>query len=402
MKYDIAVIGAGPAGMTAAIEALRIAPALKVLVIEKNSEAGKKLRASGNGRCNITNTKAEGYDEARAFLERLGLALRVYDNGLVYPYSESAADVAELFADRMEECGVQLLYNACVTKVEKNDRGFVIDYESGEGGTAENLSVCADRLILACGGKAGSGFGSVGDGYRWARELGHSVVSAIPVLTPVECAEQGCEKLGGNRARGVVKLLRNGEEIFAEDGEIQFTRYGLSGICVFNATRHMRSGGRSLDGFELQLDLFDGDIRDFLEMRRAEEFRRIATYEQGETAETLLRGVIKEALAAYVLERAGIDTELMIAELSDEELDAVSDCMHALSFRPTALKGWKDAQCTSGGVALDELVEDSCESKCVPGLYIVGELADYDGPCGGYNLTHAWISGMKAGRAAAE
>ncbi len=401
-RYDIAVIGAGPAGMTAALEASRLAPALRILVIDKNDEVGRKLRATGSGRCNITNTEAEGYDEVKAFLERMGLALRVYDNGLVYPYSESAADVAELFADRLEECGVELFYNACVSRVEQLDDCFRITYESKSDGVTEDFSVEASKLVLASGGKAGPFFGTTGDGYRWARELGHNVVSAVPVLTSVECEKQGCERLGGNRARGEVTLLRDGKKIFAESGEIQFTRYGLSGICVFNMTRYMRSGSRDLSMFEIQLKLYDGDIRAFLETRRAEEMRRTETYEQGETAETLLRGVLKEAIATYVLERTGIDCERMIAELTDDELDAVAKCVNALSFRPSAIKGWKDAQCTSGGIALSELDEETCESKLVPGLYVVGELADYDGPCGGYNLTYAWISGMKAGRAAAE
>ncbi|MBQ0004335.1 MAG: aminoacetone oxidase family FAD-binding enzyme [Clostridiales bacterium] len=402
MRYDIAVIGAGPAGMTAALEALRLAPELNVLVIEKNAEAGKKLRATGSGRCNITNTGAEGYDEARVFLERLGIALRIYDNGLVYPYSESAADVAELFADRMEECGVELLYNACVNKVERNASGFAISYETKVDGITSTFIVEAGRLVLACGGKSGPGFGTTGDGYRWARELGHKVISPIPVLTSVECEKQGCENLGGNRARGEVSLWKDGEKIFAEAGEIQFTRYGLSGICVFNMTRFMRSGSRDLSMFEIKLDLYEGYIRAFLGLRREEEQKRVATYKQGETAESLLRSVLKEAIARYVLERADVDRELLIAELSDEELDRVAACVHGPSFRPSAVKGWKDAQCTSGGVALEEFDEATCESKLVPGMYVVGELADYDGPCGGYNLTYAWISGMKAGRAIAE
>ncbi|MCF0141248.1 MAG: NAD(P)/FAD-dependent oxidoreductase, partial [Mogibacterium sp.] len=262
-RYDAIIIGAGPSGMTAALEAKRLAPHLSVLIIEKNEEVGRKLRATGNGRCNITNVEADGYMQCLEFFRRIGLALRQYENGLAYPYSESAADVAELLADKLKDFGIELMLGASVTGVEKNAEGFVV---SGEG-----FVVSGDSLVLATGGKAGPNYGCTGDGYKFARNFGHTVVSPVPVLTSVEC-EEDCSRLGGNRARGKVTLLRDGEPVFMENGEIQFTKSGLSGICVFNMSRFMKSGSRDLSMFDIELDLYaDGDIREFLRDRMKEE-----------------------------------------------------------------------------------------------------------------------------------
>lgn len=391
--YDVVILGAGPSGMTAALEIKSRAPQFSVLLLEKNKEIGKKLRATGNGRCNITNTKADDYDFVRAYLEGLGLPLKEYDNGLVYPHSESAADVVALFGDRLKERGVEVLASNTVSCVKKtDDKSYKIDYD-------EKHSVIADCVIFAMGGKAGPAFGTTGDAYGMLRKLGHTVVSAVPVLTSIECNGQGCEKIAGVRARGRVKLLRDGTEVFSESGEIQFTKYGLSGICIFNMTRYMRfSGSKGLSSFEVQIELFNE--RDFIE-RRVSLARSESGIGKNEKAKSLLRGVLKESLSEYVIERAGVDLEKAIAELNRDEMSQIDAQLQSLSFYPTAIRGWKEAQCSSGGVSLDEVDADSCESKIHENLYITGELLDYDGPCGGYNLNNAWLTGIKAGRAIA-
>ncbi|MBQ0018316.1 MAG: aminoacetone oxidase family FAD-binding enzyme [Clostridiales bacterium] len=402
-KFDVAIIGGGASGIAAAIELKLNSPDLSVAIIEKNEELGRKIRATGSGRCNITNTAAEGYDEIMQFFRKLGLMTKTLENGLVYPYSESAADVVELLTSKLYELGVEVVVNAALTELEKTDYGFAIRCGKRE--------FAADKVVLALGGKAGPNYGTTGDGYAIARSLGHSVVTPIPVLTSIECAEwddalgRRGVKLAGTRSRGVAKLLRNGEPVIEEAGEIQFTKYGLSGICVFNLSRYMRysrAAGESLGQFAVKLDLYaDGNIYDYLIERRNGLF-------SGEHVSGLLKSVLKENVADYVLQtadrRIGRKSSILdrpIATLTDADIEVIADCVHKLEFHPTAVKGWKEAQATSGGVSLEEINQDTCESLICEGLYVTGELLDYDGPCGGYNLSNAWLTGIKAGRSLA-
>lgn len=433
-RYDVAIIGGGASGMAAAIELKMSSPDFAVIIIEKNDELGRKIRATGNGRCNITNKNANGYLEIMKFFMKIGLMTRSCDSDLVYPYSESAADVVDLLTARLDELGVDVMLNTTVCDIEHvsenninataytdnesslteylrseteisnntdtvlrdseysvrcnhqlRDRQYSIkcSRQHSNGSTTHDI-IDADQVILAVGGKAGPSFGTTGDGYALARKLGHTVVTPIPVLTPVECAEWDKEcrpsasSLAGIRARGIVSLycdetgaFTEDTKVFEEAGEIQFTKYGLSGICIFNMTRFMRynrADGETLDQFRIRLNLFpEGNIREL---------------EAVSGRPDVLRTILKKELADYV-NAHGIDS------------------IHDLTFTPTAVRGWKDAQVTSGGVDLGEIDPMTCESRLQAGLYITGELLDYDGPCGGYNLSNAWLTGLKAAKSIA-
>lgn len=403
---DVVITGGGASGLAAAAELGMRAPGLRVVILEKNEEPGRKIRATGSGRCNITNRDAEGYCEIMEFFTRIGLVTRTFDNGLVYPYSESAADVADLLEARVRELGARILTHAAVTGISRTDGGeFVTEF----GGRC----IRSSYVIMACGGKAGPMFGTTGDGYGLARSLGHSIVTPVPVLTGIECREweDGSVPAGitlaGTRTRGTVTLYRKRAdgsepaEVFKETGEIQFTRYGLSGICVFNMTRHMRydrAAGESLGSFTVKANLFpDGDIRAFLEERRKNSFPE-------ERAADVLRTVLKENIASYAIAAAGESlgkrdlADKFTEDLTDEEIGAISDSVHGLEFSPVRIRGWKEAQATSGGVSLDEIDPEICESRIAEGLFITGELADRDYMCGGFNLSNAWLTGMQAAR----
>ena len=277
-----------------------------------------------------------------------------------------------------------------------------------------NITTYASFVILAMGGKAGPTFGTIGDGYRIARNIGHSVVTPVPALTGIECSEwdedsEPCGMtLGGTRSSGVVSLYKDGQEAFGEEtrifeeaGEIQFTKYGISGICVFNMTRHMRydrRAGESLDEFLVKVDLFpDGNIAEYIRDRQAGRF---ADTPAGE----ILRTVLREPLADYIIASAdsGPDengrslADRELSSLGDDEIRAIADRVHSLEFHPARIRGWNDAQVTMGGVSLDEINEATSESLLVKGLYITGELADRDFQCGGYNLSNAFITGLAA------
>lgn len=421
-KADVVIVGGGASGLAAAIK-LRMSGDLDVLVIEKLDEPARKIRATGNGRCNITNTAADDYLRIVSFFTEIGLVTKAYENGLVYPYSESAADVAELLISRAKQLGVVFACGEEVVAVRESQTKEASVRDANGAETASRFTVCskykdakgehevsteADFVILSCGGKAGPTFGTTGDGYRIARSLGHRIITPVPVLTGIECAEWSKENkpcaitLAGTRTRGVVALHKRnrkdaGDEVFVESGEIQFTKYGLSGICVFNMTRHMRfdiSRGESLADFYITADLYPGgDIKEVLRSRRERAFPR-------EKAGEVLRGILKENVAEYVM--AVTDCGLADKELkdiTDDEIAAIGEVVHSLTFHPRNLRGWKDAQATAGGVALDEIDEGTSASKIVDGLYITGELADRDFQCGGFNLSNAWISGIDAAEA---
>lgn len=423
---DVVIIGGGASGLAAAIELGMKAPELDVLVIEKLDEPGRKIRATGSGRCNISNTEAEGFSRIMEFFREIGLVTRTYDNGLVYPYSESAADVVALLTDRAASLGIRFAFGEELMSVKYLSSSLAADPLPGSSNVFLLESVFKDRdglrktttqasfAILAMGGKAGPTYGTIGDGYRIARNLGHKVVTPVPALTGIECEEwnEGCVPcgimLGGTRSSGVVSLYKDpsrefNEEtkIFEEAGEIQFTKYGLSGICVFNMSRHMRYDrrmGESLDQFLVRTDLFpDGDIAEYIRDRQSGMFSMTPAGE-------ILRTVLKEPLADYVIQLSddGPDVEgrgiadRPLSSLTDEEVRTIADNVHALEFHPKQIRGWNDAQVTMGGIALDEIDEVTSESLLVKGLYITGELADRDYPCGGFNLSNAWFTGIAA------
>ena len=416
-KADAVIIGGGASGLAAAIELGMKAPSLDILVIEKNTMPGRKLKATGSGRCNIANVKAEGYDRIKEFFKEIGLVTKAYENGLVYPHSESAADVVRLLTARARSLGVRFACGEEVTEVRAGDSGS--GFHPHDNARLITVSVCrdaggehrictfADHVILACGGKAGPSYGTTGDGIRIARALGHSIVTPVPALTGVECVEwnessRPCAAgLAGTRHSGIVRLYKHGvdkDPCFAEKGEVQFTRYGLSGICVFNMTRHMRldrSAGESLGDLTVMIDMFpDGNIREFIGEAKTGSFSGMKPCE-------LLVTILKEPIAAYVIDAA---TELLsedfpkcpVSLLDEAGISVIEKLVHAIEFHPKGIRGWKDAQVTMGGFSLDEIDAATSASKLVPGLYITGELADRDYECGGFNLSNAWITGVAA------
>lgn len=430
-RADVVIAGGGASGLAAAIELGMKAPALDVLVIEKMPEPGRKIRSTGSGRCNISNTSAAGYDRIMEFFREIGLVTRSYGNGLVYPYSESAADVVTLLTERAASLGVNFACGEEVMSVKYMPAALSSESAPGSKNVFMLESVIKDRdglksittyasfVILAMGGKAGPAFGTIGDGFRIARNLGHSVVTPVPALTGIECDEWDSGQkpcgitLGGTRSTGVVSLYKDTDEVFGEEtkvfeeaGEIQFTKYGLSGICIFNMTRHMRydrRAGESLDEFLVKADLFPGgDIEGYILERRSGRF---ADTPAGE----ILRTVLKEPLADYVIASADACkdesgkslADRPLSSLSDEEVHAIADHVHSLVFHPSGIRGWNDAQVTMGGVSLSEIDEATSESLVVSGLYLPGEIADRDYPCGGYNLSNAWVTGLAAADAIA-
>ena len=408
LRSDILIIGGGPAGMAAAISAKRSNSKLDVVLIEKNEIMGRKLRATGNGRCNITNVNAEGFSEVTSFLSSLGIVTKTNDNGFLYPVSDSAAYVSELLELRLKQLGVKVYTGVTALEVsyDSDKTEFVTSVSMGEAssqGRSANALKCtvySSALVVAVGGKS-----APGDGYRWLKNLGHTVTRLAPSLAPIECGDTDLSKLSGVRVHAEAKLFKNGEEIHREDGEVQFTKFGLSGICVFNLSKMMKlEPGDTFSSFEIELDLCrEIDLGDVLKCASERVSNTNSEFLESEKLVDVFKTVYKEGVALEIIKQAGFKADENSLVLSSEEArDKLVASASALEFQPTGQKGWKEAQCTSGGVITSEVDKSSFESKLVRNLYIVGEILDYDGFCGGYNLNHAFLSGKRAGESVSE
>lgn len=372
-KYDLIIVGGGASAMAAAISAKKINAGLSVLMLEKLDVLGKKVAASGNGRCNISNLNAFGAPLVIDFLKGCNIPLRESEEGRLYPYNEDARSVVKVMTEKLCDLGIDIKPGVRVESVERKpeEDGFFV---RGNG-----MELEAAVVIIATGGKSMANLGTTGDGYVMARSLGHRVNPLIPVLAPVEVYED-MSRLAGVRAKAKLTLFKDGRELVIENGEVQFTNKGLSGICVFNISRFLtkdvdESIAEALGRYSIAVNYIPDLTLDEEELALCEEGQ--------------FGALVKEAVGAEILARSGGRAEDITLNL------------RAMKFSPKRVEGWNRAQLTRGGVDLREINEETGESKLVKGLYFCGEILDRDFPCGGYNLNHAWLTGIKAGRAVA-
>lgn len=347
-RYDVCILGGGAAGLAAAAS---LDKDIKICMLEKNKILGRKILATGGGKCNITNKACRFRELTMDFFKSLGMELYCDSEGRYYPYSNRAEDVVTVLKKGIETKNIHIEIDFTVKKVSYESGLFKV-YGKGE-------SFLSEKLLVAVGGKAAPSMGTTGDGYRFAKELGHNIERVYPVLTGIECGD--FRDIKGVRARGKVTLLKEGREICEQTGEIQFTEDGISGICVMNLTLYIKAEEGenirdSLKRYEVLVDL----APDFAEKDvegRSSSF-----------------GILSEKLSRKV----------SIGEIKSWKLPV------------KGIKGWKNAQCTGGGVSLDEIDMETMESKIVKGLYFAGEILDFQRECGGFNLQNAWETGIKA------
>ena len=374
MKYDLVIAGGGAAGLAAAASFIgKMNHEAGVCILEKNDAPGRKINATGGGRCNLTNEACPGKGTTLEFFKGLGIETWHDSEGRYYPYTNKASDVTKALVDAVSagaeiRCGFTVKVISRIRPDDGEDGYFMITGTDSDG---KMEMIFADCVLIAMGGKAGPQYGTTGDGYTIARTLGHTVTTVFPILTGIECRAEGVDfaSLKGVRAKGTVILNKDGKAIVRDTGEIQFTEDGISGICVFNLTPHIRAD--RWESFEDALKRFTVTV-DLAPDFTAEEL----------AARESVFGILTEKLAAVF---EGADA----AAIKNWQLDV------------TGVKGWRDAQATYGGVALDEIDMETMESRLVPGLYFAGEIIDAQGPCGGFNLQNAWETGLKAAHAAA-
>ena len=397
MAYSLGIIGADAAGLAAAIAAAEKTPERTICVFERNMIPGRKLNATGNGRCNFLNRNASpadyasGSDEA-AFRKLLEAVFRTHpvsdlldrfasigilpaeeEDGRLYPRSFQAKSVSDALVKAAARRGVEIRTGFSVSYINKKNNIFEIVSDTGASEECESV-------ILACGGKAGIQYGCFGDGYRFAKAFGHSIVKPIPALTPLTV--DGIEDIAGVRAKAKVSVYKRypdkTEEFAAADsGEVQFTKDALSGICTFNVSRFLRLSPDF--SYVARLDLFE----EFSEEELAALFEK--RYALFGFEKDVLSGLLPDKLVDYILEHFSCS----IPELAK--------ICKSLPFRISGSKSFKDAQVTSGGIRLEEVDPLTLESKFVENLYFAGEVLDVDAPCGGYNLSFAFASGVLAG-----
>ena len=383
---DVIVIGGGASGMIAAISAARCGS--QVTLLEKEEKLGRKLLATGNGKCNFTNEYQDiscyytqdkafvssvlqsfGKTETLAFFQELGI-LPMEKNGYYYPHSGQAESVVRLLQQELVRLKVKIKSKEYVKRIYRSKEGLFC-VETG------TYIYEGKKVILAAGGKASPVLGSDGSSYQLVKALGHSLTPLYPGLTGLVSKESYFSKLAGVRAQAKLSLLVEGEALQKEAGEVQMAAYGLSGIPIFQLCRSACEALAAGKKTEIFLD--------FLPELSEEEFLSYL-----ESLEKRNTGLSKKELSAGIFDKKLAEVLAQKGICGGKAL-LVPICDH---------RGFEQAQVTAGGVKLSEIVPETMESKIQPGLYITGELLDVDGICGGYNLQWAWSSGYLAGIAA--
>lgn len=397
-----AVIGAGASGMTAALTAARLGH--EVRLFERQARVGRKLMATGNGRCNLTNTQAGprnyhgeapnfvrpalesfGPAEALDFFRGLGLLTREEYGGRVYPLSNSANSVVDVLRQALEAAGVALTAGDRVSELRRSGSGYALATESGERFTF-------DAVVVACGGLAGEKLGGGRDGYELLKALGHTRTALRPALVQITTDPAYPRSLKGIKADCALRLFRGGSVLAESCGELLFTETGVSGPAAFDVSRAVSAAGDAK--LELELDF----LRDYCaeEVLRHLETRAKAAPELA--AAELLTGSVHNRLGRMLIKYSCIDAARPLSGLRPRELRAVTAACKNFRLPVRGTEGFASAQVTAGGIRTAEFRADTLESRLCPGLFACGEVLDIDGDCGGYNLQWAWASGALAGR----
>ena len=397
----IGIIGGGASGMAAALAAAEN-PNVEVLLLERQARVGRKLQATGNGRCNLSNLHAApgGYHgddlsfadyaltvypavKTLEWFAKLGLYTVTEDSGRVYPYSDQANSVVDVLRFGLQKDNIRLVTGAEVTRVKKTDNGFFVTCTEG--------SYACDKLIIACGGLAGTKLGGSMSGYKLLRSFGHNCTKLRPALVQLKSDWSGCAALKGVRTNCLVNIFHNGELYSHSTGELQFTDYGLSGPVIFEISRDVCQGsGEWVCKLDFLPDVSGDVLADMLRNRK----------EMPITTDDLLTGILHNRLGRVLTTAAGVRMQRPCSELTEDALMQVVAVVKGLEVNLTDTMGMDCAQVTAGGICTDEFDPMTMESRLVPGLYACGEVLDIDGDCGGYNLQWAWSSGRLAGHSA--
>ena len=403
----VAVIGAGPAGMMAAITAA--GRGAGVTVYEKNPFAGKKLRITGKGRCNVTNdcTPREVLDAVRrnpkflysavyrfgpsdvmSFFEEAGVPLKTERGRRVFPVSDKAADIQQALVRKMTLSGVKVRYNTRVDSIYRDDGTWVVCSGSGKS--------TADAVIIATGGVSYPGTGSTGDGFRMLKRLGIRITELKPSLVPVNTAEDFAG-LSGLTLKNVTLSVFHGEKcVFRELGEMLFTHFGVSGPLVLSASANMQD--YPVAEYTMKVDLKPGLDREDLDARI---IRDLSKYSAKDFVNSL-SDLLPQKLIQYIVGVTGIDPRKKSRDISRAERGTLCEALSGFDITPVSFRPVDEAIITRGGAEVDQIDPKNMEVHGFPGLFVCGEMLDTDAYTGGFNLQIAFSTGRSAGEGASD
>jgi predicted Rossmann fold flavoprotein len=398
-KKHIAIIGAGASGLLSSIILGRAG--FDVSVFEKNGKVGRKILATGNGRCNISNQnisldnfcstykefvnyslKQFSYQDFKHFFEKLGLELVVNEKNRVYPMTLQASSVVDILAFEASRVGVKFILNTDIEKVEFNQNNFYLSYQD----TQKKF----DKLIIASGSKAMPKLGSSDAGYSFAKSFGHNIIKPFASLVQLKSDDAKIKNLNGLKINAKVELMINKEYVKSSYGDVLFTNYGVSGNAILDISRDA-SYALELDNLVLlQIDIFPNFSKDVLISKLTKRLKNSTNKDKY----FWLEGFLYKKLIKYVVDNCGIKRDVKSAsELNKKDIISLVYFLKNMKIAISGTKGLESSEVSAGGVNVSQVEPKSMESKLQKGLYFVGEVLDVDGKCGGYNLHWAWASG---------
>ncbi len=376
-----------------------------VTLYEHNSGVGKKILASGNGRCNIINTTATAEDYAgndphfvtyplkqlsfgyfQTFCHSIGLVLDIKDDGRCYPLSNEAKSVLLALKSAVAEAGVSVLTDTEVTSVTKKDTHFIVETAQG--------TKRFDRVLIATGSEAAPQLGATGDGYRFAAAFGHEIVPTYPSLVQLHLNSKNHHKMAGVKTHAEVNLIIDGKQRATAQGDILFAAYGISGLAILDISQRASYALLRKQRVSISLNL----LPRFDLQTLSNTLEKLSASVPSHSIETVLCGLIPAKIAASLLEDALVAPSTPISKLSVKEFKKLSCLIQEWKFEVSGTHGFKHAEVSGGGVATTQVNNKTMESKLIRGLYFAGEVLDIVGKRGGYNFHFAWASGMIAGK----
>lgn len=406
MIYDLAIIGAGPAGLMAASRAGELGA--KVVMIEKNRQPGVKLLLTGNGRCNLTNyvddhralagcygsngkfllsglSKFDAQSAIDYFAQR-GVKTKIENNNRVLPRSDRAGDVLEALLKDLKKHQVEIKTGSAVNKIITKDN------EIEKVILANGEEVMAKNYLIATGGKSYPLTGSTGEAYGWLKRLGHTIIEPHPALTPIIVQEKSLKSLEGVSFKDALLTAKQNNRLLAEEaGDIIFTSSGISGPATINLSRLIAD--KPLVGATISID--------FLPLKTAQQldtyFKQSWQTKQNKTIKNSLSGLVPAKLAEVILKSVGINSDKQVNAITREERRGIISHLKEFRVSIKKLEGYDKAMITKGGVKISEVDPKTMRSKIISNLFLAGEILDLDGPTGGFNLQICWTTGYVAG-----
>jgi predicted Rossmann fold flavoprotein len=403
-KFDVAVIGGGPAGIMAAIRATELGS--KVVLIEKNQNLGKKLLMTGNGRCNISHAEFNdkkfveklgkkgqfllsalsifGPKEVINFFENRGLKTKIKKDGRIFPTSNKAQDVLNILIKYLNKNKVKLLLDQKIVD-------FEIKKENIESVKLSKGKIFAQSFILCTGGKSYPETGSTGDGYAFAQKMGHKIINPKPALVPIKIKENWVKDLQGLSLKNVsITLFQNNKKQDQRIGEMIFTHFGLSGPVILDLSKKIEEllvNGEVI----LKIDLIPTLDISMLDKKIQEDFKR------NKILKNYLSEILPKRLSELIVKLSGITPDKKLNSITKEERKKIIEIIKGFKLTPEGSANFNQAMVTSGGIDLKKIDSKTMKSKIIKNLFFAGEIIDLDGPTGGYNLQICWSTGYIAG-----